>query len=105
MKREKIGKVLVDSGLLMIIDPCYIIDAGWTKDVVPINGKFFHSQKYLNMVDKMSPIRGDNKQNLEIDGGLVSTTFIGDGTYPVYYNKDEKGDVKEIIISLDEYEP
>lgn len=65
-----IGHCGVDSGQIMIVDPCYVID------------NKFSEQQYdecceVSLSDKQA---GSIMRNLAV----VSTTGIGDGYYPVY---------------------
>lgn len=65
-----IGSCGVDSGQIMIVDPCYVID-----------GKFSEQQ-----YDECCTVTLSDEQAGQIMGDLavVSTTGIGDGYYPVY---------------------
>ena len=74
---EKIGNVFVDSGMLMVGDPCYSLHRDEPYDEF---GKGWDGFVDLTMLDK----------DTSIGGGLaiVFGTLHGDGTYGVYRNSD-----------------
>jgi len=83
MKKD-IGYVAVDSGTLMIVDPCYVLDGGKYKKVMKMDL--------------------DKKNTLVVSGvGGTATVFrtaFGDGVYPVvaHYHKD--GTLKSVEVLL-----
>jgi len=60
----KIGECLVDSGQIMIIDPCYVDDGLDYQELIKITL--------------------DEKGYGAFEGGVVTRTLWGDGTYPVH---------------------
>lgn len=92
MTKKHIGNIAVDSGQIMIVDPCYVLD-----------GKT--AQEDEDLYQKTSNLTTDKKYG-EITfssmagNGVVSTTFDGDGLYPVYAEVDKDGWPKKIIIHL-----
>ena len=60
----KVGECSVDSGQIMIIDPCYVDD-----------GLDYNKVMQITLSDKGYG---------EFEGGFVTGTLWGDGTYPVY---------------------
>lgn len=77
-KIEVIGSVDVDSGLLMVGDPCYFTGTSWA------------DANYNAMLDDLFEDHMHSKQHVSIpherghDGmGVVFGTAWGDGTYPV----------------------
>lgn len=60
----KIGECLVDSGQIMIIDPCYVDDG-------------------LDYNEVMKVTLGEKGYGA-FEGGIVTGTLWGDGAYPVY---------------------
>ena len=70
---KTIGVVSVDSGTLMLADPCYLEDEGWTKD---------DYKKYL--------LDNEWKYNIQVNHELghagkavIFSTGLGDGIYKV----------------------
>ena len=99
MKSEwkKIGVVGVDSGTLMIGDPCYLDDDGWTKE------------DYDKFVCRM---KGDYKQ-VPFEHGhagkaMIFSSGFGDGCYNVFAKikdyKDWGKRITEVKIVLIEEE-
>jgi len=88
--REKVGRISVDSGVVMIVDPCYVLartgdDANWLLDLAltqtRIDAGFL--QKKIAF-------------EFEVVGGglaVASRNAVGDGLFPVYavYATDATG--------------
>lgn len=104
--REIIGTVDVDSGTVMIIDPCYVLPderTGWPAGIPDggdpsawselIDGE---SSVYLSATDFV----GSDKRHAEWGGGVVTHTLYGDGGYPVIAEKNAAGAVVRIIIDF-----
>ena len=97
MPRERIGSVGVDSGTMMLGDPCYISDdkrlhsnKGWSKFCEEIFTKQFDSMGYTQIG------RGT---------AVVTETGYGDGEYPVYITRSREGRVKSLtVVFLDKEE-
>ena len=93
--KEKIGEVGVDSGMLVICDPCYIT-----------NDK--KKEKELNDYDLLlSKIDDKHTNQLNYDHGhpglgVRFDTMVGDGTFDVFSIKDDDGNLKKIEIVLRE---
>lgn len=78
---RKVGECSVDSGQIMIIDPCYVDEGLDYKEVCKISLS--------------------NKGYGEFEGGFVTTTLWGDGTYPVY--AEFEGDrISSLTIMFDD---
>ena len=101
MSTEKlIGHCGVDSGQIMIVDPCYIIDNKFTDE------QYDECCQVTLSDDQAGPVM----RNLAV----VSTSGIGDGYYPVYATRDNIDGWGERItelridfayhVLLDEYE-
>ena len=106
MTWEKVGKCGVDSGQLIIIDPCYISDypefhndKGWDRYCKMLSPESNDGKPVDNGFDQILQVEsGIPKQlNKNPDGyeqlgwmkgnwgeGVISSTGMGDGTYPVY---------------------
>lgn len=100
---KKIGHVAVDSGQIMIIDPCYI-ESNW-------KGNDFHSNENEN--GEYVPTNETSydgcctatlSENRAGQAGLAvaSSSGHGDGEYPVYAEYDENGRVIQVIIDFDD---
>ena len=89
-KKTLLGYCTVDSGQVMITDPCYLGD--W-KD----NEAFFHPKKDYSYAGASNATEGSKlggqlkAQNSEIRA-VSASSGLGDGTYPVYaeYEQNEK---------------
>jgi len=71
---NEIGKVWVDSGQIVIVDPCKVLTQSEYKKNIVIN------------------------KPIEFKGGLVTTGWGGDGNFPVYVKKNDNGLVTEMKI-------
>jgi len=83
LKRVLIGKIGVDSGQIMIVDPCYIA-----------NHKMISDKSKWN---KFNEARNFDLDIQEMCSGIVSRTRSGDGEYSVYATYD-KGGIKKLEI-------
>jgi hypothetical protein len=99
MRKVKIGEVGVDSASLMITDPCYVKD--------------FKSGNY-NPDIKKDKSYSDNGACCATDGknkggeigkglGVVFSTGIGDGVYPVYATLDDVEMFGERVVKVEIY--
>jgi len=94
MKTKIIGKCGVDSGQLLIIDPCYLNN--WKDGEVD-----FDKKKYINDYDEACKISDSKNLGGEHSKlGVVFSSGYGDGTYPVkaFYNKE--GRIMKIEINF-----
>ena len=86
MKTKIIGYCGVDSGQLLIIDPCYLDK--WT------DGDFAGSDKVVNnsYAKACNITLSKEKAGETEEGGVVFASGYGDGTYPVIatYNEDNR---------------
>jgi len=102
-KWVKMGVVGVDSGQLMIMDPCYV-DSEWKKD----DGSGEYGGGTYEQCCKVTSSKkhgGQLKYELGHDGlGVAFATGLGDGTYEVWARigkyKDLGERVKEVVIKL-----
>jgi|TARA_B100000902_G_scaffold131371_1_gene130226 hypothetical protein len=85
-KGQLIGHCGVDSGQILLIDPCYV---------------------YKDEFDPDNPTGGDYDECCRItlsegagqtELGVVTSSGYGDGVYPVYAEKDGNGRVKQVTI-------
>lgn len=90
LKKILIGNISVDSGIIWIGDPCYLSDISLDDITYAIQKAWSEKRFYESL-----------KFNLGHEGaGIVSSTYDGDGHYPVYgYFKDN--DKRPIGIYID----
>lgn len=92
-KREQVGYITVDAGLVQVGDPCYTSENqnhcnDWTK----FCDKLFKNQK-----------EGVLKVNHEAGApgkAIVVNTAYGDGVYPVYVKRDDNGNILQLIVDF-----
>ena len=90
-----LGSVSVDSGQVIIVDPCYL--KYWEDgDYEP------SSETHENSYDECCKATISKQRGGEVLDGLavVSSTGWGDGIYPVYANKEE-GRIMSLHIFFD----
>jgi len=83
-----IGHCAVDSGQIMIIDPCYVIKQYKDGEA---------DKKYTEVCEVTLSDKGYGN----ILGGLATTTLYGDGQYPVYAELNDAGKVVTLTIDFD----
>jgi len=96
-KRELLGNFAVDSGQVMIGDPCYLDDFendDYKEDGVKNN--YSYSGSCATTTTKQN---GGELLANGVSVAVVSTTGMGDGIYPVYAVKED-GRIKELIIKF-----
>lgn len=82
-----IGHCGVDSGTLMIVDPCYVLDD---------HAEGADRSRYLDTVMPTCEAPFYN----ETEEGVAVSTLYGDGTYPVHAMVDAKGRIHAIYVNL-----
>jgi hypothetical protein len=109
---HEIGRVSVDSGQLMLTDPCYI-DSRWKRDTgCPEHWGLFSATPnefsyHGACCQTMSELAGGQ---MEINGMLGSAVSVrtgwGDGLYPVFATYGEDGRVAEVtVVFIEPYDP
>ena len=92
----KIGSFGVDSGTVMIVDPCYVLDG---EGKYPLS--FGHNWEEFVVMNLMDEDGNDlDSKQLHGEMGVGSSTGYGDGVYPVYARMAE-GRIMEIRILFD----
>lgn len=89
----KIGEVWVDSGQVMIVDPCYLGD--WKDDGL-VDGKTEGTFDYSGACAVTLSVGAGQLDH----GAVVSSTLCGDGSYPVYAEM-EGNRVRSLTIRFD----
>lgn len=91
-KYEQIGVAPVDSGQLMIVDPCYVLE-----------GDDYERACQVSLSERRSGRVSFDKHG-DIELGTVTRTAYGDDVYPVYAKRDEHGRIVELRVWLDDAE-
>jgi len=104
-ERIKAGVVGVDSGQLVIMDPCYLgLQVGPDDLDYPEDPDYPEHERCLDEVSTLK-VEGTAKQlNYQMGhpGLAVGVAgFGGDGTYPVYIEKGEDGRVQRVVIEFE----
>jgi len=89
---KKIGVVGVDSGTLMITDPCYATN--FKDKYKDADGNYCYDA-IIDMKDNSLQLKNEIGAEL----GLVFSSGYGDGVYEVYA-KEKDGRVSEVLIKL-----
>ena len=117
MARELVGEIGVDSGSVMIIDPCYLNDPmRWNpkkmgemaiehekkgEDRMAWNSRRLEKEKteLQNIISNWKAYCDEaNHEPREYAGGVISPTRNGDGGFPVYVHRDKDGRVKKLEV-------
>jgi len=97
--RKLIGHVGVDSGQIMICDPCYI-DSSWEKkewgNSEDFKKKCEENKGKFNYLGACAATLGEELAG-QFDPGVATSSGYGDGEYPVYITYKE-GRVKKIEV-------
>lgn len=107
--KKLIGYCGVDSGSILIADPCYVMpEKEELQDPEKVK-KFVDEHKdYNHIFDEQLHKEDPNWRNQAgevlltgIQGtGVLSHTFHGDGNYPVFADLDENGKVRSLTIEF-----
>lgn len=97
----QVGSVPVDSGQIMIVDPCYVLDGELDFDIDHervISDNPYSRACAASMSEDLATTfsTGGNMHD-----AVCSSTAWGDGMFPVYAEKDSKGRVLRLIIDFD----
>ena len=93
MTTELIGHCGVDSGQILLIDPCYVYDDDFRADTDPTGGPYDEACR-ITLSDKGA---GETSHY-----GVVTRTAWGDGAYPVYAEKGRNGQILSVTIYFDD---
>jgi len=88
MQERQIGRVGVDSGIVVVGDPAYLVAGGSENDPEwqTVVAKIF---------DESNPRRIEGTSAVEVEATIMTTTPHGDDLYPVYAQMDG-----EQVVSL-----
>lgn len=99
-KLQRIGTVLIDSGCLVMIDPCYLYDSDNKGKVKGLDDKLDTWHKVCDWIDNKHPKFNETKAYpININGGLLVHSAVGDGEYPVYANI-VNNEMRQIVIDF-----
>lgn len=104
MNWSKVGVVDVDSGTIMVGDPCYHLykesgDSATKLDFHEIFGKDWDA--FCDLVEH------GHQPGVSLFGSgtaVTVTNFGGDGTFPVYVKRDVDGRISAVMINFDNVE-
>ena len=102
-----IGEVAVDSGQLMVTDPCYV-DADWRREPFSVAGKVESTEDTLFNYSYdgacRATLNGEGHGQLAFElghagAGVAFSTAWGDGMYPVYAEKHD-GRIVRVYVNV-----
>lgn len=92
-ERKYVGMCSVDSGTIVLMDPCYMVaPGGWKdgKEFCRVCGNEVHDSKYYD--DITEPVLADPPAASTLDNlGVIVMPGYGDGAYPVYVELSDEG--------------
>jgi len=95
---QRIGEIGVDAGLCWIGDPCYILHAAPTPKAI---GKDWGEFCDILHEDAQGHIYKQFNYDLGHAGlGVVVSSGYGDGTYPVFAEFNEEGQVAKVWVEF-----
>jgi len=100
LEEKVLGTIGVDSGQVMIIDPCYAWDDMFTMSGDPTGGPYDEACRATCYTPHHY---GGIKGTTDCDNaGFACGTLHGDGEYPVIALVDEQGRIHSITIDFDD---
>ena len=90
MNRVYLGETGVDSGQIIISDPCYV-------DMAGVNKTIKHDDMFVT--DTRPSKQLINKFGATV--GVTVSTTVGDGAFPVYGRFNSNGQLKQIVIDIE----
>ena len=92
LKRIELGRIGVDAGLIYFVDPANVKD----------NPIVYDMEKWREFCHKYHSSKTEKEQFAQMCNGIVCTTYLGDGEYPVYgFFEDNKTISKIEIVFFD----
>jgi hypothetical protein len=93
MKKEQIGFITVDAGLVQVGDPCYTSDG------------MNHAEDWSKFCDKLFKDQKDGVYLVKHEAGangkaIIVSTAYGDGLYPVYIKRNKEGSILQLIVDF-----
>lgn len=90
---DLVGQIGVDSGQILVIDPCYILDDEYNPNGEPTGGEY-------DSICRVTVKRPNHGQVLTGGLGFATGTYYGDGVYPVYAERDSDGAIRRLVIDF-----
>ena len=94
MRREQIGTVGVDAGLIWVGEPCYILHTESTPKSIGVDWSDFCERLHDADTQEFPFDRG------HAGLGVVVGGFGGDGCYPVFVERNSTGLVTRIVVEF-----
>ncbi|MAG73902.1 hypothetical protein CL620_06310 [archaeon] len=95
-----VGNCGVDSGQIVLIDPCYAFDDDFKAGETPTGGNYDHiCRRSLYTDDKCGPV-GLPGSGYNNDLGVVVSTGYGDGSYPVHAKITSDNRIASVTIQF-----
>jgi len=102
MKWIKIGDCCVDSGQIIIIDPCYILPDHRNAKIEHTYDELLANMGIKPITDKDLPVSTNETWcPIEVFGGVNSPTKDGDGCFPVYALHEHPMDNRPLALMID----
>lgn len=100
MKTKLAGYCGVDSGQIMVIDPCYAFKDNYTGNDSTVTGGNYDAICRVSIADTFGefPLPANGYYG---NIGVVTSSGYGDGCYPVFVDVNEDGRVVELRIAFD----
>ncbi len=94
MKRKRLGFVGVDSGMVMVGDPCYFVGMD-----AEINSR---CSSWVEGCERVFCVPGQERdEGMDVFGlGVAVATTHGDGVYPVFLEVGDDGR-RRLVVELD----
>lgn len=90
MSWQKVGRVGVDSGTLLVGDPCYFLQGKHSETF---------GKTWIGFCEKISPkVHEEGAVQLGKHLAVLTTTGVGDGLYDVYVRRDADGRVEAVKV-------
>jgi hypothetical protein len=93
---QKIGDCAVDSGQIIIVDPCYVI---------PDRGENPPEVVYEDILDTWDYKKRPPQRYTPFKMGVIVSSGYGDGYYPVYAKFNSEGRLLKAMIDFDDESP
>lgn len=98
-KKDIVGYVAVYSGQVIIVDPCYLSE--WKDGEFKGDGSVPDNHYAKACAITLSKTMAGQMTIAGIAGdGVVSSTYDGDGNYPVYAERTKDGRIKSLTIQF-----
>lgn len=97
-----IGHIGVDSGQVLLIDPCYVLTDNFNAGGKPTGGSYDAVCRTTLTGDPTAEDTRNYKRAYgEVINGFAVSTLHGDGQYPVIAELNHRGEVVRITIDFD----